>query len=292
MFGPLTRFLRARSKQRKLTQYAIPDPLWDSTVTSLPFVARYDAPALAALRELATLFIAEKEFSTAHGLALTDEMVVSVAAQACVPILALGIEWYRGWHGIVLYPGEFVIRRTVEDDAGVVHGVVEEASGEAWEHGPVILSWQDASTPGTAAPWRDGKPAHAVRSPDDSYNVVIHEFAHKLDMLDGEADGVPPFSRVLHPGVDTEQWAEGFLDAYERFANACDRQRASTWDHPERLPPALRVIDPYGSEAPGEFFAVASEAFFLEPGDLRQYWPDVYDALATFYRQDPAPIPT
>jgi Mlc titration factor MtfA (ptsG expression regulator) len=101
------------------------------------------------LRELATLFIANKEYSTAHDMELTDEMVVSVAAQACVPILKLGIEWYRGWHGIVLYPGEFVIRKTVEDvDRHRSHGVEEEASGEAWEHGPVILSWPDVASPG------------------------------------------------------------------------------------------------------------------------------------------------
>lgn len=91
--------------------------------------------------------------------------------------------------------------------------------------------------------------------------MVIHEFAHKLDMLDGEADGVPPFSRMLHPGIDREAWAEVFLDEYERFAEACDAQPARAWKRPERLPAALRAIDPYGCEAPGEFFAVASEAF-------------------------------
>lgn len=281
MFGRLSHFLRARSRVRKLEHYAIPDALWAHTVASLPFVQHYGAADLAALRELATLFIAEKEYSTAHDLPLTDEMVTIVAVQACVPILKLGIEWYRGWRGIVLYPGEFVIRRTVEDDIGLVHGVVEEASGEAWEHGPVILSWPDAKTPGGGI---NARHAH----PDDSYNVVIHEFAHKLDMLDGEPDGVPPFSRVLHPGIDREQWAETVLSEYDRFAEACDRQSDHAWDHPERLPPALRVIDPYGCEAPSEFFAVASETFFVEPTCLRRHWPVLYDSLAAFYRQDPA----
>ncbi|MGO4306010.1 MULTISPECIES: M90 family metallopeptidase [unclassified Cupriavidus] len=280
MFGKLTSFLRARSRARKLEHYAIPDELWTRTVAALPFVQRYDADDLAALRELATLFIASKEYSTAHDLPLTDEMVVSVAVQACVPILKLGIEWYRGWHGIVLYPGEFLIRKTVEDDIGLVHGVEEEASGEAWEHGPVILSWQDVKSPGAGLD-ADGLTA-------DAYNVVIHEFAHKLDMLDGEPDGVPPFSRVLHPGVDAAQWAETLLSEYDAFAEACDALPDSAWDHPARLPPRLRVIDPYGCEAPSEFFAVASETFFVEPGGLHQHWPALYDALATFYRQDPA----
>ncbi|MGT2493840.1 zinc-dependent peptidase [Cupriavidus basilensis] len=173
-------------------------------------------------------------------------MVTIVAVQACVPILRLGIEWYRGWRGIVLYPGEFVIRRTVEDDIGLVHGVVEEASGEAWEHGPVILSWPDVKTPGAGL---NARHAH----PDDTYNVVIHEFAHKLDMLDGEPDGVPPFSRTP-PRHRPRAVGRDLPVEYDRFAEACDRQSDHAWDHPERLPPALRVIGPYGCEAPSEFF--------------------------------------
>ncbi|WP_137926052.1 M90 family metallopeptidase [Cupriavidus sp. 2SB] len=281
MLGKLSSFLRTRSRERKLAHYAIPDELWAQTVAALPFVQRYVAEDLTALRELATLFIASKEYSTTHELELTDEMVVSVAVQACVPILKLGIEWYRGWHGIVLYPGEFLIRKTVEDDIGLVHGVEEEASGEAWEHGPVILSWPDVHSPGAGL---DGD--HAL--PADTYNVVIHEFAHKLDMLDGEPDGVPPFSRVLHPGIDAEAWAESLLAEYDRFADACEQVPDADWDHPERLPPALLVIDPYGCEAASEFFAVASETFFVEPGGLQKHWPVLYDTLARFYRQDPA----
>ncbi|SDO60549.1 hypothetical protein SAMN04488595_101177 [Ralstonia sp. 25mfcol4.1] len=277
MFGKLSSYLRARSRERKLAHYAIPDDLWTRTVAALPFVQRYGADDLAALRELATLFIASKEYSTAHELELTDEMVVGVAVQACVPILKLGIEWYRGWHGIVLYPGEFLIRKTVEDDIGLVHGVEEEASGEAWEHGPVILSWQDVNMPGSG-----------IDHGSDSYNVVIHEFAHKLDMLDGEPDGVPPFSRVLHPGIDAEQWAESLLTQYDAFADACEAVSDASWEHPERLPPRLRVIDPYGCEAPSEFFAVASESFFVDPKGLREHWPTLYAVLGQFYRQDPA----
>jgi len=281
MLGKITSLLRNRSRARKLEHYAIPDELWTGTVARLPFVQRYGEADLAALRELATLFIAEKEYSTAHDLPLTDEMVASVAVQACVPILRLGLEWYRGWHGIVLYPGEFIIRKTVEDDIGLVYGVEEEASGEAWEHGPVILSWEDVSHPGSALAGRHP-------TPDDSYNVVIHEFAHKLDMLNGEPDGVPPFSRVLHPGIDAEEWAEAFLTEYDHFAEACDALPDKAWDRPERLPPKLRVIDPYGCEAPSEFFAVASESFFVEPAGLRRHWPGLYDRLQAFYRQDPA----
>lgn len=281
MLGKLTSFLRTRSLARKLEHYAIPDALWTRTVATLPFVQRYGSEDLAALRELATLFIADKEYSTAHDLPLADDMVVSVAVQACVPILKLGLPWYRGWHGIVLYPCEFIIRRTVQDEIGLVHGVVEEATGEAWEHGPVILSWPDVHTPGAGIDSDHELPA-------DTYNVVIHEFAHKLDMLDGEPDGVPPFSRVLHPGIDAEQWAESLLTQYDAFADACEAVSDASWEHPERLPPRLRVIDPYGCEAPSEFFAVASESFFVDPKGLREHWPTLYAVLGQFYRQDPA----
>ncbi len=111
---------------------------------------------------------------------LTDDMVISIAVQASVPILELGITWYRGWRGVVIYPGEFVIRKEVMDEDGVVHNVREEAAGEAWEHGPVILSWQDIELGGALA-----------QPGAQPYNVVMHEFAHKLDMLNGEADGLP-----------------------------------------------------------------------------------------------------
>jgi Mlc titration factor MtfA (ptsG expression regulator) len=115
--------------------------------------------------------------------------------------------------------------------------------------------------------------------------VVIHEFAHKLDMLNGEADGVPPFSRVLHPGIDAEQWAETFLSEYDTFAEACDAL-PTILGRPHRLPPRLHVIDPYGCEAPSEFFAVASEAFFVEPVGLRGTGP-LYTPAGQFYRQNP-----
>lgn len=289
MLGRITQYLRDHARRRKLDRYAIPDALWERTVAGLPFVQRYPADDMARLRELATLFIAQKEYSTAHDLPLTDDMVVSIAVQASVPVLSLGIEWYRGWHGIVLYPGEFIIRKTVEDEIGLVHGVVEEASGEAWERGPVILSWPDASQPGTGIGHRYGTET-APDASGDTFNVVIHEFAHKLDMLNGEADGVPPFSRSLHRDVDSARWAEDFLDAYDRFADACEAVPDEAWEYSDALPPALRIIDPYGTEAPAEFFAVSSESFFVDPLALRMHWPDVYRLLAAFYRQDPAEL--
>jgi len=234
-------------RQRVLARHRIDDALWTRATAGLAFL-----PGTEKLRELVLLFLAEKEFAGAHGLDVTDEMRVSVAAQACLPILELGLDWYRGWRGIVVYPGDFRVRRTEVDDDGVVHEWDDELAGEAMPGGPVVLSWDALAR-------------------DPEINVVIHEFAHKLDMLNGAADGVPP----LHAGMDRAAWIKAFEDAYDGFCDAVDRGK-DTW------------LDPYAAEHLSEFFAVMSEAFFREPREARRRYPDVYHQLRLFYRQDPA----
>ena len=234
-------------RRRVLTRHHIDDALWQRATARLAFL-----PQTPRLRELALLLLAEKEFAGTHGLEVTDEMRVSIAAQACLPILELGLDWYAGWRGIVVYPGDFRVRRSQTDEHGVVHEWDDELAGEAMPGGPVALSWDAA--------------AH-----DPAINVVIHEFAHKLDMLNGEADGVPP----LHVGMDRRVWAAAFDEAYQGFCDALERGR-DTW------------LDPYAGEHPAEFFAVVSEAFFREAGETKRRYPDVYEQLRLFYRQDPA----
>jgi len=223
------------------------DRLWSAAVGRLDFL-----PDTPKLRELTLLFLAEKQFVGAHRLELTDRMRVSIAAQACLPVLELGLDWYAGFSGVVVYPGDFRVRRTEVDEDGVVHEWDDELAGEAMPGGPVVLSWDAA--------------AH-----DPLMNVVIHEFAHKLDMLDGLADGRPP----LHAGMDGRAWQKAFADAFDGFSDALERGR-DTW------------LDPYAAEHPAEFFAVISEAFFEDPRETRRRYPDVYDQLKLFYRQDPA----
>ncbi|MDR0440707.1 MAG: zinc-dependent peptidase, partial [Candidatus Accumulibacter sp.] len=169
-----------------------PENLWREAINGLPFLAGLDAGESSRLKELAERFLAEKEFTAVGGLELTSAMCVSIAAQGCLPILNLGLGCYRDWIGIVVYPDEFVIPRTIEDESGVVHEYDDVASGEAWEGGPLLISWRDAQMAG------------------DGYNVVIHEFAHKLDMLNGEADGVPP----LPAGVSRREWEDTLLAAF------------------------------------------------------------------------------
>lgn len=247
MIGRLIDWLKGNPQRSVL-----PDQLWQETLDGLPFLTDLDADEKARLRELAERFLSDKEFTTAGGLELTDAICASIAVQGCLPILNLGLNCYRNWVGIVVYPDEFVIPRTVEDEFGVVHEYDDVASGEAWEGGPLLVSWHDAQMAG------------------EGYNVVIHEFAHKLDMLNGEVDGMP----ALHSGLTVERWEEIFFAAYDDFCARVDDGEET-------------IIDPYASEAPGEFFAVLSECFFGIPDVVAAEYPALYELLRDYFRQDP-----
>ncbi|MFT3734438.1 MAG: zinc-dependent peptidase [Rhodocyclaceae bacterium] len=231
---------------------AIPDELWEAAWQRLPFLAGMPAEDVTALRAMTEAFLARKVFSGAHGYEPDDLARLTIAIQACLPVLKLGLQAYDGWRGIIVYPGEFVIPRQVMDEDGVQHDYEEDALGEAWEGGPVVLSWFD-------------DPADY-----DGAHVVIHEFAHKLDQLSGEADGLPP----LHAGMSQEDWLRDFDAAYADFCQRVDTE-------------AETLIDPYAAEHPAEFFAVCSEVFFTSAQDLTADYPDVYRHLCDFYRQEP-----
>lgn len=227
--------------------------LWHETLRRLPFLHGLNADERARLRETVILFLHHKSLHGAAGLQLDAGMQLMIAAQACILVLNLDIDFYAGWTEIIVYPDEFVPLVEYTDEAGVVHTSREPRSGEAWLQGPVILSWADV------APAADG------------VNVVIHEFAHKLDMLNGDANGYPP----LHKGMSRESWTSAFAAAYADF---CRRDDAG-----EEV-----AIDPYAAESPAEFFAVMSEAFFQMPSAVNAAYPQVYAQLKAFYRQDPA----
>ena len=240
-------------RQRQADRLEITAALWDEAEAGLPFLGHLTPDERTRLRQLARQFIAEKQWSGAQGLQLTPRIQVAIALQACLPILHLGLGWYDGWVGIVVYPGDFVIPRRVIDEDGVVHEYEDEVMGEAWYGGPVLISW--------------------FEHPEDAggINVVIHEFAHKLDMKSGDANGLPP----MHEGMSRQRWSEVMSRAFDDFQRRVDRGE----DTP---------LDPYGAELPTEFFAVASEAFFEEPELLRSEYPDVFEQFRLFYRQDPA----
>jgi MtfA peptidase len=249
--------LRQRSEQRAIQRRAIPEPVWQLTLARYPFLARRDSTDLAELRRLTSLFLDRKEFSGAQGLEVSDDIAVAIAAQACLPVLKLGLEPYGGFVGIVVQPDEVRVRREVVDDDGIVHEYDDVLAGEAMEGGPVMLSWRDVSASVESSAW--------------GYNVVLHEFAHVLDMGDGLADGMPP----LPSAAERRHWQQVMESEYTAFCTAVDARRGT-------------VIDPYGAESPEEFFAVASEAFFIAPHDLRAEMPTLYQLLSGYYRQDPA----
>lgn len=262
MFG-----LRKWLRQRRAAAISVAAEQWARVELRLPFLAHLDAEERRRLREMALEFLSEKQMSGAQGLALHADMQLSIALQACLPVLNLGLDWYRGWLGIVVYPGDFVIPREEMDEYGVVHAFDDAVLGEAWEHGPVLLSWFEDDAPGDEADEADEADGGNAL---DGINVVIHEFAHKLDMRNGIADGLPP----LHEGMSRGTWRGAFEPAYADFCARVDAGEET-------------ALDPYAAEAPAEFFAVLSEAFFQTPQLLHEEYPAVYDQLRLFYRQDP-----
>lgn len=230
----------------------IPEPLWQRTLASLPFFATLTVDQQKRLKTLSERFLAEKEFTAAGGLELNDEICVAIAAQGCLPILELGLGAYGDWVGIVVYPDEFVVQREIADADGVVHEFADVLAGEAWEGGPLLVSWRDVQMAG------------------GDYNVVIHEFAHKLDMLNGEVDGIP----ALHSTLTVDRWESVFFAAYDDFCARVDSGEET-------------IIDPYASEAPEEFFAVLSECFFGIPDVVNAEYPALYALLREYFRQDP-----
>jgi Mlc titration factor MtfA (ptsG expression regulator) len=242
-------------RERILRRSALDEGTWQAVLDRYPFTRALGGEERARLRERVILFLHEKSIVGAGGLAVRDEMRMCIAAQACILILNLDLDYYRGWVEVIVYPDEFVAEYDFVDEDGVAHHVEAPMTGESWLEGPVILSWADAE----------------LRGEDPGYNVVIHEFAHKIDMLNGDANGFPP----LHAGMDRAAWSRIFEAAYENFRGRVGRGTPS-------------AIDPYAAEHPAEFFAVLSEAFFETPAALRSEYGEAYRQLAAFYRQDPA----
>jgi len=242
-------------RERIVRRSSLDEALWRAALERYPFTRVLDEAERARLRECVILFLHQKSIVGAGGLEVREEMRIAIAVQACMLILGLDLDCYRDWVEVIVYPDEFVAEYEYMDEDGVVHQVEEPMTGESWLAGPVILSWADVE----------------MRGDGQGYNVVIHEFAHKLDMLNGDANGFPP----LHAGMDRAGWSRAFAAAYEHFTGRVDRDDAPG-------------IDAYAAESPAEFFAVMSEAFFETPLTVRADYPEVYRQLAVFYRQDPA----
>lgn len=250
MFGPLKNWWR----KRIIARSPVSEAQWSRAFSALPLLDRLPDNDKQRLQGLATLFLHQKKFDGARGLTVSEDMTLLIALQACLPILNLGIEWYRNWVTIIVYPAGFAPERTIVDEYGLAHRVKQPLSGEAWLRGPVILSWEATENAGDL----------------DGSNVVIHEFVHKLDMLNGAANGFPP----LHGEMDPARWSRVFSAAFDDFQQKMQR--------------GIRTgINTYAATSPAEFIAVLSEVFFEKPEIILHQYPEVYGNLKTFFLQDP-----
>lgn len=250
------RFLR-RLRHERIWREPFPAD-WTALIDqNVPYVRSLDDEDRAWLEDLVQVFLHDKVFEGAGGLEVTDEMRVTVAAQAC--LLLLGDEEtavYPDLARVVLYPEAYVATR--RSAKGMVVEEQEEVRlGESWDRGVVVLAWSATR--------------HGARNVHDGMNVVLHEFAHQLDQALGEADGAPELPRGM---------------SYGRWAAALGREFEHLRDRAEAGRPSL--LDPYGATNPAEFFAVATESFFEKPVQMKERKPELYAQLAAFYRQDPA----
>ena len=253
--APLLRFLPGRPRVR-FRREPIP-PEWREIVArNVPLAARLPAADQERLLRLAQVFLHDKPMEGV-GLELTDEIRVTVAAQACLLLLNLDYPCYPTLRRVLVYPGVFQPRRVAMPRFGEVHHEPQATLGEAWTSGVVVLSW-DSSLVGSL-------------NPGDGHNVVLHEFAHVLDGENGAMDGLP---LLEHPSA-YRTWGYVFRSLYERQVEAA-------------LEGGETPLHPYGATNRAEFFAVATEAFFTQPAELKRSLPEMYEELRKFYRQDPA----
>jgi len=245
---------RRHEARRRLIEQDFPEP-WQPIVRRLPFYRALDERGQQRIRDDLRVLVDEKDWEGCGGLEMTDEIQVTIAAQASLLLLNIEHDYYKHVHSILVYPSAYKTAPS-RDAAGIVREG-QENLGEAWPRGPVVLSW-DATVRGAL-------------DPNDGRNLVLHEFAHKLDMLDGLADGTPP----LESKDQLARWVRTMSKEFQSLRDAAETGRAT-------------VMDKYGATNPAEFFAVATECFFEKARKLKQRHPTVYECLKDYYHQDPA----
>ena len=244
---------------RRLARFAIDDGIWKQVMASSPLFDNMSDAAKDRLRDLATRFLIEKRFFGAQGFLIHPSVSASIAAQACRLVLHIGLEQFAPFRTVIVYPGSFVAEREEEDELGIVHRGYEELDGESMEQGAVVLAWSEA------------QPSQEPRTS----NVVMHEFAHKLDEANGSQNGVP----ILHPEMNPTHWQLALRGAYTRMVEQSQRAVAEG-----RVEPS--TVDDYATTNPAEFFAVCVEYFFLAPEYLAQNLPTVFEQFCAFFGED------
>lgn len=233
----------------------IDDTVWRDTRRALPWLAALDGERDARLRQLATAFLHGKTITAVGDLQLGPEQRCLLATLCCLPLLEFGEQGLHGWSQLIVYPDAFRVDRSHIDAAGVLHEWQDELIGEAWDAGPMILSWADVLAD--------------CADPRAGFCVAAHEMAHKLDALDGVLDGTPPLPRAWQ-----REWARDFQQAFDAFVAQVDAGGET-------------AIDCYAAEAPEEFFAVATEYHFSDPAALRRAMPKIAAHLRRLYGEPP-----
>jgi MtfA peptidase len=250
------RMFRNRRRERLRSQ-PFPPAWLDIIKKNVPILKRLPQVYQRELQGHIQVFLAEKFFEGCGGLELTDEIKVTIAAQACLLLLHRETGYYPRLVTILVYPHAYVARSVEPIGGGIVLEGETARLGEAWKDGVVVLSWDDV---------RQG-----ALDLHDGHNVVLHEFAHQLDQQDGSADGAP----ILDHRSQYVTWARVLSDEYQQLRRDSEQGRTD-------------VLDEYGATNPAEFFAVATECFFEKPIQLRREHPQLYEELKAYYRQDPA----
>ena len=247
-------------RRRKLTEVPFPSPWEDIIRRNVVQYCMLEDDERTHLRALIQVFIAEKHWEGAGGLEITDEIRVTISAQACLLLLGLPHNFYRNVQSIIVYPSTVVPPPRKPGFFEITSAPVEPGHpiiGQAFQQGPVIIIW-DAALRGS-------------RHPEFGHNVIYHEFAHKLDMLDGAADGTPPLRD---------------RDEYRDWVQVCSREYLRL--RQDTKEGGKTFLDAYGATSEAEFFAVATEQFFDQPQLMMEHTPDLYRVLQEYYRQDPA----
>jgi Mlc titration factor MtfA (ptsG expression regulator) len=244
-------------RRRKLLATPFPAAWLEYLHKNVTHYAYLTATEQAKLRDDLRIFLAEKNWEGCGGLEITDEIKVTIAAQACLLVLAIEHHYYQSVKSILVYPTTYEVPfQQVLESGEVVEGKNPHL-GEAWYRGPVVLAWDDVLRGG--------------QDPQDGQNTVFHEFAHQLDFLDGSIDGTPP----LESREQYQHWREVMTAEYNRLCRAAERGRKT-------------LLDQYGATDEAEFFAVATECFFEKPVAMAAKHPQLYDLLRAYYHQDPA----
>lgn len=245
-------FYRNWRRERQL-QTPFPEN-WRATLESqVPLFPGLPAKLKRQLEQYVQLFLAEKSFYGCDGFEVDDTVRLTIAGHACLLIMNRSYSDFDDIRSILVYPDAYRVR-DIEHDGLVVSESNEIRAGEASSYGQVVLAWTQCE--------------EGAVNPDGHHNVILHEFAHQLDYLDGTADGAPPLS-----GEQARHWQETMTQAYEHLRQSLQHHQ-KPW------------LDPYGATEPAEFFAVLTEAFYQQPEHLKAEQPEVYEALQRFYRLD------